>query len=111
MVWRTVINNKKRKALEAAGWSIGSASDFLGLTPEEERYIETKLILSERLKKERQKNQLSQIALAKRLNSSQSRVAKMEANDPSVTVDLLIKALFATGLMTREVGKLLAKAA
>ena len=104
------MKGKKRKALEAAGWSIGSTSDFLGLTPEEGRYIETKLILSERLKKERQKNQLSQIALAKRLHSSQSRVAKMEANDPSVTVDLLIKALFATGLTTRDVGKLLAKA-
>ena len=105
------MDNKKRKALEAAGWSIGSASDFLGLTPEEERYIETKLLLSERLKKERQKKQLSQIALAKRLHSSQSRVAKMEANDPSVTVDLLIKALFATGLTMRDVGRLLAKAA
>lgn len=105
------MDNKKRKALEAAGWSVGSASDFLGLTAEEEQYIETKLLLSEHLKKERQKKQLSQTALAKRLHSSQSRVAKMEANDPSVTVDLLIKALFATGLTTRDVGKLLAKAA
>jgi len=105
------MDNKKRKALEAAGWSIGSASDFLGLTPEEERYIETKLLLSNRLKKERQRKQLSQTDLAKRLRSSQSRVAKMEANDPSVSVDLLIKALFAAGLTTRDVGKLLAKAA
>ncbi len=105
------MNNKKRKALEAAGWNIGAASDFLGLAPEEEQYIETKLLLSDRLKKERQKKQFSQTALAKRLHSSQSRVAKMEANDPSVTVDLLIKALFATGLTTRDVGKLLAKAA
>lgn len=105
------MDNKKRKTLEATGWNIGSASDFLGLTPQEEQYIATKLILSARLKQERQRNQLSQIALAKRLHSSQSRVAKMEANDPSVTVDLLIKALFATGLTTRDVGKLLAKAA
>ena len=105
------MDNKKRKALKAAGWSIGSAGDFLGLTPEEERYIETKLLLSERLKKEREKRQISQTALAKLLHSSQSRVAKMEANDPGVTVDLLIKALFATGLTTKDVGKLLAKAA
>jgi ribosome-binding protein aMBF1 (putative translation factor) len=97
--------------LEAAGWSVGSASDFLGLTPEEEQYIETKLLLSEHLREERQKKQLSQAALAKRLHSSQSRVAKMEANDPSVTVDLLIKALFAAGLTTKDVGKLLANAA
>lgn len=104
------MDNKKRKALEAAGWNVGSASDFLGLTPEEEQYIATKILLSEHLKQERQRKQLSQIALAKRLHSSQSRVAKMAANDPSVTVDLLIKALFATGLTTRDLGKLLAKA-
>lgn len=97
--------------MEAAGWSVGSASDFLGLTPEEERYIETRLLLSNRLKKEREKKHLSQTALAKRIHSSQSRVAKMEANDPSVTVDLLVKALFATGLTTKDLGKLLAKSA
>ncbi|MGH9802812.1 MAG: helix-turn-helix domain-containing protein [Blastocatellia bacterium] len=105
------MDNKKRKALEKAGWSIGSASDFIGLTPEEERYIETRLLLSERLKKEREKKQISQAALAKLLHSSQSRVAKMEVNDPGITVDLLIKALFATGLTTKDLGKLLAKAA
>lgn len=104
------MDNKKRKVLEAAGWSVGSASDFLGLTPEEERYIETKLLLSNRLKKERERKQLSQTALAKLLHSSQSRIAKMEANDPGVTVDLLVKALFATGLTTRDLGRLLAEA-
>jgi DNA-binding XRE family transcriptional regulator len=102
--------NKKRKALEAAGWRVGSASDFLGLTPEEECYIETKLLLSNRLKKEREKRQLSQTALAKLLHSSQSRIAKMEANDPGVTVDLLVRSLLATGLTTRDLGKLLVKA-
>lgn len=104
------MDTKKRKALEKTGWSVGSASDFLGLTPEEERYIKTKLLLSKRLKKERERKQLSQTALAKLIHSSQSRIAKMEANDPSVTVDLLIKALFATGLTTRDLGRLLVKA-
>ena len=105
------MNEKKRKALAAAGWKVGSTSDFLNLTPEEERYIETKLILSARLKQERERVHLSQAALAKLLHSSQSRVAKMEANDPGVSLDLLIKAVFATGLKTRDLGKLLAKAA
>ncbi len=102
---------KKRKVLEAAGWRVGSASDLLGLTPEEEQYIETKLLLSECLRRARQEKQLSQTALAKRLHSSQSRVAKMEANHASVTIDLLFKALFASGLTTRDLGKLLAKIA
>src|SRR5581483_4278956 len=40
---------------------------------------------------------LSQAVVAKRLGSSQSRVAKMEAGDPSVSLDLLLRALLALG--------------
>jgi hypothetical protein len=31
--------------LEAAGWQVGSAKDFLGLTPEETAFVELKLNL------------------------------------------------------------------
>ena len=57
------MDNKKRTALEAAGWCVGSASDFLGLTSEEERYVEAGLLLSEHLRKEQQERQLSNTAL------------------------------------------------
>lgn len=70
------MNSKKRKALEAAGWSIGSASDFLGLVPEEERYVETKLLLSEGLGKEHQKKQPSQAAQADLPDSLLNRLEK-----------------------------------
>ena len=84
--------NKKKK-LEKAGWKVGSARQFLGLTDEEAAFVELKLTLSASLKKCRTSQGLSQSELAKRLRSSQSRVAKMEASDPAVSLDLLVRAL------------------
>jgi transcriptional regulator with XRE-family HTH domain len=60
-----------------------------------------KLSLSRRLRELRLSQQLSQQSLAKRINSSQSRVAKMEAGDPSVSLDLMVRTLLAMGA-TRE---------
>ncbi|MBH8574839.1 helix-turn-helix transcriptional regulator [Nostocaceae cyanobacterium CENA369] len=91
----------KRQRLEAAGWRVGDAADFLELSPEEVAFIEMKLSLSRYLKELRLKNQLSQATLAKRINSSQSRVAKMEAGDPSVSLDLIVRTILAVG-GTRE---------
>ncbi len=91
----------KRQRLEAAGWCVGDAADFLELLPEEVAFIEMKLSLSRYLKELRLKNQLSQANLAKKINSSQSRVAKMEAGDPSVSLDLMVKTILAVG-GTRE---------
>jgi hypothetical protein len=97
----------KRRKLEGAGWKIGSADDFLGLSAEESAYIELKLALSETLKRRRLKKRLSQVALADLLASSQSRIAKMEAGDPSVSIDLLIKSLLALGASRKELAKAL----
>ena len=36
---------QKRAALEAAGWKVGDAADFLGLTEEEQQIIEIRLIV------------------------------------------------------------------
>lgn len=91
----------KRQRLEASGWRVGDAADFLELSPEEVALIEMKLSLSRYLKELRLKNQLSQATLAKRIHSSQSRVAKMEAGDPSVSLDLIIRTILAVG-GTRE---------
>ena len=97
----------KRKRLEAAGWSVGSATDFLKLSPEEAAFVELKLRLSESLKRHRQSKKLSQAALAKKIRSSQSRVAKMEAGDPSVSLDLLIRALLAIGATRNDLARVL----
>ena len=78
----------KKRRLEKKGWRIGSAAEFLDLTPEEIRYIELKHALGDHLKSRRRSRRLSQETLAKLLSSSQSRVAKMEAADPSVSLDI-----------------------
>jgi DNA-binding XRE family transcriptional regulator len=99
----------KRERLEAAGWRIGSAADFLGLSKEEAAFVEMKLALAESLRRRRQARRLTQTQLAKRIGSSQSRVAKMEAADPSVSIDLLMRSLLAMGASRAELAKIIAK--
>jgi predicted XRE-type DNA-binding protein len=95
----------KRKRLESAGWSVGTAGEFLGLSREEEEIVEMKLALSESLKLHRQRRRLTQIELARMLGSSQSRVAKLEAGAPGVSLDLLFRALFAAGVSREEIAR------
>ena len=96
------MHQAKRNRLEAAGWKTGIAGDFLGLTPEEEAYIEMKIALAQQLKALRKHRHMSQIALAKLIHSSQSRVAKMEAGSASVSIDLLVKSLLALGASRKD---------
>jgi len=98
---------EKRKRLAAKGWKSGSAADFLGLSPEEERYVELRLRLSQGVRERRQRRRLTQAELARTLRSSQSRVAKMEAGDPSVSIDLLVRSLLAMGASNRDLAKLI----
>ena len=99
----------KRRRLERAGWKIADAGDFLGLSEEEIAYIEMKLVLAENLRELRNARKISQTKLAELLGSSQSRVAKMESCDPSVSVDLLVKGMLALGATRKEIGKALGK--
>lgn len=102
------MNELKRKRLEAAGWRIGSVQEFLSLTDQESAYIELKLKLAECLRKKRRERRLGQIGLAKLVGSSQSRVAKMEAADASVSIDLLIRSLLALGASHPELARMIA---
>jgi ribosome-binding protein aMBF1 (putative translation factor) len=95
----------KRRKLESRGWRVSTPAEFLGLSPEEAALVETKLALSQALRRRRAARHLSQADLAKRLRSSQSRVAKMEAADRSVSIDLLLRGLFALGATRRDVAK------
>jgi ribosome-binding protein aMBF1 (putative translation factor) len=100
----------KKERLERAGFKVGDATEFLGLTHEEEALVELRLGLSTMLRHRREAQRVSQVALAKRIGSSQSRVAKMESGDPSVSMDLLVRAIFATGATSSEIGyELIAK--
>ena len=98
----------KRTKLESKGWKLGSTADLLELTPEETAYIELKFALSKSLKERRTREKLSQNDLAKMVKTSQSRVAKMESGDPSVSVDLLVKSLIALGASPKDLAKAIA---
>ena len=102
------MDKKKKEALEFKGYKVGSVEEFLGLSSEESEYIELKLALSDALAKRRKKNNLTQAQLAKMLKSSQSRVAKMEKGDPTVSVDLLVKSLLAMGANKKSIAKAIA---
>lgn len=91
------MDRAKRKRLETAGWKVGTVREFLDLSAEEEAYLEIKLQLAKNLQKRRREKKLTQVDLARMLKSSQSRIAKMEAGDPTVSIDLLIRSLLALG--------------
>jgi DNA-binding XRE family transcriptional regulator len=99
------VNPTKKKRLVAAGWKIGSAGDFLGLSSEEVMIVELKLALSDSLRRLRQKEHLTQQQLAKLLGSSQSRVAKLESGAPGISLDLLFRALFAAGATPADIAR------
>lgn len=75
----------------------------LGLAPEEAQLVGVRLALSEGLKAQRERTGISRQELARRVGSSQSRVSKMEAGDPSVSMDLLVRSMFAAGASKRDV--------
>jgi DNA-binding XRE family transcriptional regulator len=98
----------KKQQLIARGWHVGTADEFLGLTAEEAAYVELKLVLSDSLKQRRQQRKLTQGELGKLLQSSQSRVAKMEAGDPAVSLDLLVRSLLALGASREDLARMIA---
>ena len=96
------MNSAKKKHLEAKGFKVGNVQEFLNLSSDEVAYIELKLALSKKLQDYRKARRLTQTELARRIKSSQSRVAKMEAGDPSVSIDLLIRSWFALGASRKQ---------
>lgn len=102
------MDTAKRERLEKAGFRVGTVAEFLGLTPEENELVEIKVALSRALKQRRGKSDLSQVQLAEKIGSSQSRVAKMEAGGPHVSLDLLVKALVASGMTRDELADVIA---
>jgi DNA-binding XRE family transcriptional regulator len=97
----------KKKGLESKGWKFGGVREFLNLSDEEVAYVELKLALSKNLQEYRREKKLTQEELARLLKSSQSRIAKMEAGDPSVSLDLLVRSLLALGASRKHLAQML----
>ncbi len=103
------MNSARKKQLKTKGWKVGTVAEFLQLSPEESAYIEMKLALSKNLQERRKGKSLTQEQLARLLKSSQSRVAKMEAGDPSVSLDLLVRSLLVLGETRKSLAKVLSE--
>jgi len=103
------VQSIRRNKLEAAGWRLGDAKDFLGLADHESAYVEVKVALAHALRARRAAAGLTQLELAQRIGSSQSRVAKMESGDSSVSLDRLVRALLHLGASRKEVGREVAR--
>lgn len=101
------MRERKKKRLEAKGWKVGTTREFLDLSPDEEAYVEMRLRLAEGLRKRRRRRNLTQTEFARIVRSSQSRVAKMETGDPTVSLDLLIRSLLALGASRTDLAKLI----
>ena len=99
----------KNDRLKHAGWTVGTTAEFLGLSDEEAALIDMKLALAQSLRERRSVRQLTQEQLAKALGSSQSRVAKMEAADASVSMELLVRSLLMLGATQKEVGRIIGR--
>lgn len=102
------MDERMRQRLEADGWKVGDTQEFLGLSGEEMAYIDMRVAVRKALRARREAQGLTQQALATRLGSSQSRVAKMEAGDASVSLDLLVRALLVTGATAADVADAIA---
>jgi DNA-binding XRE family transcriptional regulator len=105
------MREEKKRRLEAKGWRVGSTREFLGLSSSEEAYIEIRLALARALKSQRVEKGVTQQDLARVVASSQSRIAKMEAGDTSVSIDLLIRTLLALGTSKRNLGSIISSRA
>ncbi len=101
------MRSETRRRLERGGWTVGDAGTFLELSADERRFVETKLALAAGLRRRRERLGLTQMKAAQRLGSSQSRVAKMEAADMTVSTDLLLRSLFRLGASRQDVARLL----
>jgi DNA-binding XRE family transcriptional regulator len=104
------VKASKRERLRKAGFKVGSAADFLGLNDEEQALVVMKLELVDGVKELRSEQRITQAELARRLGSSQSRVAKLEAGDRSVSIDLLMRALLSLGASRKQIAAMIGNA-
>jgi DNA-binding XRE family transcriptional regulator len=91
------MDEAKRKRLEAAGWTMGDYGDFLGLTEAERQHVELRIALCTGIRRLRAAKGMTQRALGKLIDSTQSRVAKVESGTVEVSLDLMFRAFFAVG--------------
>lgn len=98
----------KRSRAEADDWTIGNADEFLGLSADESTYIEIKLALAGLLVERRKAASLTQALLAPQVKTSQSRLARMEHADATMSIDILVRTLLSTGESRQDIARVIA---
>lgn len=96
---------------EVPRWETGSYADFLGLSADERRLVELRSAIAKAVREARTAAGLSQSALAKRIGSGQSRIAKVEIGTTEVSLDLMFQALFAAGVTLDDLETIIRAAA
>jgi transcriptional regulator with XRE-family HTH domain len=92
----------------ANGWVEGTVQEFLGLSDADAAYIEAKVALARAVRGRRVASGRTQADLARELGTSQSRLSLIERGDPSVSIDLAMRALLATGMGLRAAADVMA---
>ncbi|MDR2554870.1 MAG: hypothetical protein LBC64_05515 [Fibromonadaceae bacterium] len=103
------MSNDKRKRIEAAGWKVGSVDEFLGLTPEESAIVDMRFNLAKALLEKRRRLRISQGTLAKRVKTTQPRIALVEKGSASVSLDFMVRSLLAAGASKKEIAVAIAR--
>ena len=99
----------KKNKLEAKGWTVGDIDEFLGLDEAEMAIVEMKVALAKALVEKRKRSNVTQVNMAKIIGSSQSRVAKIEKADSSVSLELMIKSFLSLGATKKDIVRVFAK--
>lgn len=99
---------RRREELEKRSFRQTTIGDWLDLTPEQVEMIEMRVGLATMLRRLREREGMTQTDVARVLETSQPRVSKMESGDPTVTIDLLIRALLVLGVSRSKIARALA---
>lgn len=102
------MKKEQQKRLDKAGWKFGTVAEFLNLTPEESELVEIHIALTVHFEMKRNEMKLTQVDLAEKLGSSQSRISKIENGDPTVSLELLIENLVRMGATRKEIAEVIA---
>jgi len=102
------MDKAKKKKLKAAGFKVGSASEFLELNDTEAALVAIRVSLAQGVRKRRKAAGLTQAAVAKKAGTTQARVAKAENANPEISLDLLMRLLISLGANPKQIAKAIA---
>ncbi len=102
------LSKAKQSKIENAGFRVSSVQEFFDLSEAETSIIEMRLTLAKAIRTARAKKKLTQAQLAQLIKSSQPRIAKIEAGDPDVSIEQMVKSALALGLSRKQIGKVMA---